>query len=221
MTTENKDAKAGEPRLYAGKYKTVEDLEEGYKKSYPLYQENETLKKKLEEVTKTPDDYLTPSEAPLSAEELSELKAIAKNSGLTQNHFDKLVFDKHEKNKARVAKLEETKKSLGVEKLNIINDYVTKHYPEEIGTVIVDRILEDKKLMDAALRHRETILNSSVPGTNRITAPEYLITKADVMKAAQEIEKAPYHERPELEKKYINIAKEFRRQKDAKKQLNN
>jgi hypothetical protein len=45
MTTETQTNE--QPKLYAGKFKTIEDLEAGYKSSLPVFQENETLKKTI------------------------------------------------------------------------------------------------------------------------------------------------------------------------------
>ena len=80
-----------EPRLYAGKYKTVEELEEGYKQSYPVHQENETLKKKLQTLEKAPDVYLTPEGLHLDENSVNEMKEVARKANLSQDAFNNLA----------------------------------------------------------------------------------------------------------------------------------
>ena len=49
--------------LYAGKFKTVEELEAGYNNAAKVYQDNADLQKKYEEAQnalKAPDDYQIP-----------------------------------------------------------------------------------------------------------------------------------------------------------------
>ena len=77
-------------KLYAGKFKTVEDLEVGYKNSAAVYDENTKLKNQLDEVTKVPDAYLNPADVELEANRLSNLQARAKESGMTQKQYESL-----------------------------------------------------------------------------------------------------------------------------------
>ena len=92
-------------RLYAGKFKTVEELEAGYNNSAKVFQENEEVKRRLEESTKVPDDYQTPSDVQLHDNDIAQLKNAAKSSGLTQAQFDKLILRALEAAAARAKEL--------------------------------------------------------------------------------------------------------------------
>ena len=48
--TETQDGKQTEPTLYAGKYKTVEELEKGYKESQKVFNENAEIEKKYNDL---------------------------------------------------------------------------------------------------------------------------------------------------------------------------
>ena len=78
-------------KLYAGKFKTVEELEVGYNNAAKVYQDNEDLKKKYDESTHVPDDYQIPSNATLHDNDMLQLKQAAKESGLTQAQFERLA----------------------------------------------------------------------------------------------------------------------------------
>ena len=84
-------------RLYAGKYKTVDDLETGYRsassETQRVLQENKNLETKLAERDKTtavPDEYSIP-EAHQALEGLEGIKSKAKELGLTQAQFERYM----------------------------------------------------------------------------------------------------------------------------------
>lgn len=172
-------------KLYAGKFKTVEELEAGYKNSLPTFQENETLKKKVEELSSVPDQYINPADVELEANRLTDIQARAKEAGMTQAQYERFVRS----DKARVDKhkqtFEQSKKDVGEETLNILKDYVTKHYPKELQENMLNTFIGNKEARQAALNHRQQLLNNQVPGMNKTSAGGlgYRVTDEDVKKA--------------------------------------
>jgi hypothetical protein len=192
-------------KLYAGKFKTTEELEEGYKASLPLYQQNEKLKSDLTSATKVPDDYLIPQEATLSEGEISEIKRIAKNTGLTQNHFDKLVMQTQQHGNAMSQKFEVAKKEVGESTLNILKDYVTKNYPEALQANVMNQLITDQNARNSALSHREKLLNTAVPGMNQYGATHYKVTDDDIKKARAKVENSRGAAKVEAQSFYLNL----------------
>lgn len=191
--------------LYAGKFKTVEELEAGYKNSLPLYQENQTLKSKFDEVTKIPDEYLTPSDVALHEDDISDVKTLAKNSGLTQAQFEKLARETYVKGKNKLDAYEKAKADLGADTLHTLQDYVEKYYPAKIGESVLKKLILEKDARDIALQHRNTLLNSRVPGMNTGSPIPYTVTNADVLKARDEMNASRGKARVEAQRKYIAL----------------
>jgi hypothetical protein len=186
MTIENPNpnGEGNEPKLYAGKFKTLEDLENGYKNSAIVYDENEKLKKQLEEVTKIPDTYLNPADVELDQSRLPDIQARAKESGMTQKQYeafvraDKLRVDKYKSN------FEAAKKDVGEETMNLLSDYVSKHYPKELHDNMLNTFIGNKEARTAALNHRQQLLSNQVPGMGKVTPPNaFNVTDEDVKKA--------------------------------------
>ena len=196
-----------EPKLWAGKYKTVEDLEEAYKNSRRAYTENADLKKQLEVYTNIPDDYELPSDMTLRQDEIKEIKSIAKNAGLTQSHFEKMAKEMESKIKANVDSFEKAKQEAGEDTINVLNDYVTRFYPEKLHETVINKLIKDKDAMSDALKHRDQILNSKVPGLSQgsTAMPQVYDGQKEVEKAALEYRKQPTEKNRE---RYINLARE-------------
>jgi hypothetical protein len=147
-----------EPKLYAGKYKSVEELEKGYRHSLETISE---AKSKLESY-KVPEEYTVP-DVKTHHEIISRAKELAKSTGLSQSQFEAVVRKMDEKNKASIEKFEESKKRVG-EKLDILEDYVSRNYPQKLKSTIINSLVMDQEAMDEALKHRESMLNTQVPG---------------------------------------------------------
>ena len=147
-----------EPKLYAGKYKSVEELEKGY--CHSLQSLNE-IKSELKSFT-APEEYVIP-DVKTHHEIISRAKELAKSTGLSQSQFDAVVRKMDEKNRDSIEKFEESKKRAG-EKLDILEDYVSRHYPKKLKSTIINSLLMDSEAMDEALKHRESMLNTQVPG---------------------------------------------------------
>ena len=126
------DKKEGQETLYAGKFKTIEDLEAGYKSSLPVFQENESLKKKVDELTQIPTSYLNPADVEHDAQRIADIQARAKEAGLTQPQYEKFLRNDKARTEKNKANFEASRKEVGDETLNILTDYVTKHYPPEL-----------------------------------------------------------------------------------------
>lgn len=198
---------------YAGKFDTIEQLEEGYKNSAKVYQENENLKKQLEGYN-APDDYLKPANVDVSEAEIEDIKAIAKNSNLTQAQFEKLVQETQVRSQRRIKSLEEKRKAIGDEQYSVMQDYVSKYYPPEVADTILNKLVVDDKARAAALSHRDKALNTAVPGMNKINPASYRIEYDDVLKArtAHEGNRGSIN----LRNKYINLLAAYTSQnKDA------
>lgn len=147
-----------EPKLYAGKYKSVEELEKGYCHSLQALNE---IKSELKSFT-APEEYIIP-DVKTHHEIISRAKELAKSTGLSQSQFDAVVRKMDEKNRDSIEKFEESKKRAG-EKLDILEDYVSRHYPKKLKSTIINSLLMDSEAMDEALKHRESMLNTQVPG---------------------------------------------------------
>lgn len=198
--------------LYAGKFKTVEELEAGYKNSLPVFQENQTLKAKLDEVTKLPDEYTPPADISLHESDLEEVKRLAKESGLTQAQFEKLALQQNAKAKAKHEAFEKAKHELGADTLNTLQDYVKKYYPEKIGDSVLKKLIMEKDAREIALQHRNSVLNSKVPGISDINPGRYAVTREDLMKARDLMEKSRGKARVDAQRKYVSLSHQFAHQ---------
>lgn len=172
-----------EEKLYAGKFKTVEELEAGYKNSLPTFQENENLKKRLEEITAVPSDYINPSDIELDENRVSDIKARAKEAGLTQAQYEKLVAGDKRRVEDYKKNFETAKKEVGEETINVLKDYVSKHYPKELQDGILNTLIGNKEARQSALNHRQQLLSNKVPGVGKPSYGNYNVTQEDIDKA--------------------------------------
>lgn len=209
MTTENKDSQGNtneDTRLYAGKFKTVEDLEAGYKNSLPAFQENEQLKTRLKEATEIPASYLNPSDVTLEQDRLSDLQERARDAGMTQGQYEKYVRQENARQNAAQSKFEGMRKEVGEETLNILKDYVGKNYPKEFHDNMLNSFIVNKEARQAALNHRSQLLNSQTPGVNKPSAGGYTVTDEDIQKAYKAKEAARgQHGQAEAQRRYLNL----------------
>lgn len=177
------EGNSNEVKLYAGKFKTVEELEAGYKNSLPTFQENETLKKELAEVTSVPETYLNPSDVQLEANRVAEIQNRAKEAGMTQAQYEKFLRGDKSRLDNHQQAFEKAKKEVGEETINVLQDYVSKNYPKEIAENIVNTFILNKEARQAALNHRQQLLNNQVPGMGKTPAIGYTVTDEDIRKA--------------------------------------
>lgn len=214
MTTENKTP-TNEDKLYAGKFKTVEELEEGYKHSLPVHQENERLKQELAQHN-APEEYLTPDGVTLDGNELTQIKITARNAKMTQAQYDQLVKSQVAKIAAQEQAFEAAKKEVGPDRLNMLQDFVNKHYPEYVRADVLKKLIVDKDARQAAFKDRESKLNSSLPGMEKPGGVRYSVAYEDVLTARDAAEKAPH----DMKKRnaYLGLMKEYAAQNAANKE---
>ena len=200
------------PKLYAGKFKTIEELEAGYNSSAKVFQENSTLKSRLDEVTKVPDDYNTPAEIALHENDLAETKRLAKEAGMTQSQFEKFARQQNAKSKKMVEDFENAKKEIGSDNLNILQDYVERYYPEKLRPAILKNLIKDKDARASALEHRQKLLDTRVPGMSKPGQGfDYRVTYEDVLKAREAAHKNKGDMK--LRKRYLDLTSAFAHQK--------
>lgn len=193
--------------LYAGKFKTVEELEAGYNNAAKVYQDNTDLQKKFEEATKVPDDYQVPSDVGLHDTDLAQLKAAAKNSGLTQTQFERLALAQNDSVKSKFETFENAKKEIGADNLNLLQDFISKAYPEKAGAALLKEAIKSKEVRDAILTQRTQALNSSVPGVGKVSVGNYnQVTHEDIKKARDVMMGSRGRARVEAQKRYVALS---------------
>lgn len=199
------------PVLYAGKFKSVEELEAGYNNAAKVFQENEDLKKKVDETTKIPDDYQVPQDVGLHENDLAALKAAAKDSGLTQSQFEKLALKQNDTVKSKLESFENAKKEIGVDNLNLLQDFISKAYPEKAGDALLKEAIKNKDVREAILEQRTKALNSSVPGANKVSQGSSYnnVTHEDVKKARDVMMASRGRARIEAQKRYISLSSQL------------
>lgn len=211
MTSENQNQNQNQnsgDKLYAGKFKTVEELETGYTNAAKVYQENETLKKQVTDATKVPDDYSTPTGVALHEADLAETKRLAKESGMTQAQYEKFVKQTEAKSRSQHETFEAAKKEIGADQLNILQDYVKKAYPEKLHDAVLKTLIKDKDARAAALEHRQKLLNNRVPGMETPGAGyDHDVTYDDVLKAREAHQKNKGDMK--LRKRYLDMTARY------------
>lgn len=216
MTTAGQAGEGTGEKLYAGKFKTVEELENGYNNSAKVYQENETLKKRVDELAKVPDEYMTPSDVILAENQLSTIKTLAKSSGLTQVQYEKLAKETFAQVNASQQSFENAKKEAGADNINLMQDFLKKQYGEKVGEVVLRNAILNKELREEVLAQRTASLNSSVPGMNRAsTGGQYHVTKKDVLAARDAMNAASGKAKVAARDNYLALQKQIAHQKNA------
>lgn len=201
---ETKESESSE-KLYAGKFKTVEELEVGYKNSLPVFQENETLKKQLNDLTSVPTDYISPTDVQLEENYSTDLKTRAKEVGLTQEQYEKLVRSEKKRLADTLQRYESNKKEVGEETINVLKDYVSNNYPQELHDDLLRNFIGNKEARQAALKHRDQLLNSSAPGLNKPAVGNYNVTREDILKARKSVEESRGNAKEKAKAHYIKL----------------
>ncbi len=194
-------------KLYAGKFKSIEELEAGYNNAAKVYQENDDLKKKYDDITRVPESYAVPQGIDLHDSDVNELKEQAKHSGLTQSQFDKLAFNQNEKVRSKFESYEKSKKEIGADNLNLLQDFLKSSYPEKVAEKLLNEAIKDKNIRDQLLDQRTKALNSSVPGIGRVSVSNYQhVTNDDIVKARDVMLKSRGKARIEAQNRYIALS---------------
>lgn len=205
-----------EQKKYAGKFDTIEQLEEGYKNSAKVFQENEDLKNKLSEIEKVPESYMQPDGVELDESDWSDLREIAKHSQLNQTAFDRMAAQRANARAANIAKYDEARKAMSDEEYNVLESYVKKNYAPSLVDKVMKDFVVNGDARKSAMQHRESLLNGTVTGVGKTGGYGYVVTKSDVIKAAQAVDTARTgRERQAAQAKHIQIAKQYAAQKQA------
>jgi len=199
-----------EIKLYAGKFKSIEDLEAGYNNAAKVYQDNEDLKKRIEESTRVPDDYQIPSDVALHESDINDLKQAAKESGLTQVQFEKLALKQNQSVKSKVESFESAKKEIGADNLNLLQDFISKSFPDKVADKLLKEAIKDKDLRAQLMEQRTKALNSSVPGSSNVSVGTYNnVTHEDVKKARDVMMASRGRARVEAQKRYVALSSQL------------
>ncbi len=194
-------------KLYAGKFKTVEELEAGYNNAAKVYQENEDIKSKYTQATTVPDDYQVPANVSLHDNDVAQLKQAAKESGLTQVQFEKLTLKQNDSARSKMDAFENSKKEIGADNLNLLQDFIAKTYPEKAGEALLKEAIKNKDVRESIMAQRTAALNSSTPGVGRVSASNYNnVTHQDVIKARETMTQCRGKARVEAQKRYIALS---------------
>lgn len=193
-----------QPKLYAGKYTSVEELEKAYKNSAKVFNDNKVLQERLKNY-EVPESYHLP-DVSLPKTMLQEIEGLAKAADLSQEQFNKTLYAMAEQQKHYQTQLENKKKTLG-DKLPLIQDYITKNYPASIQSTVLNSLIGDENAMTEALKHRDQLLNSQVPGLSNQQAnfSDPYDGQQAMLKMAKEFEKNPTNKN---RKRLINLAQE-------------
>lgn len=200
-----------EGKLFANKFKTVEDLEKAYGNNVTAMVEKAKLEKELERY-RPPENYNLPSDLNFPAHQVEELVTIAKNASLTQEQFEKTAKEMHQRvlsnQQANEKYYSERKSAIGEEKMNLLNDYVEKFYPSYAREIILDKLIKDDSAMSDALKDRDTRLNTQVPGVGqaRSGVPERYEGESELKSAALAAQKNPRDMK--ARERYVNLARD-------------
>jgi hypothetical protein len=202
-----------EPQLYAGKFKSVDELEKAYKEGFGVHLKNKELESKIQEFTTVPDDYTIPENISLRNAKLSELKELAKTSGMTQDQFNnaaKKVNDDIQKN---LSQYQEAMEKVGDDKINVVKGYLDKKlsaFDDDIKGNILTKVISNNDVMEKIMSDREKDLNSNVPGINQ-TADQKVMRENDMKREKYEAGlKTMLDPRDKAAKaKFINICRDI------------
>lgn len=203
-----------EEKLYAGKFKTVDELEKGYKNAAAVYEANRKLETSLKEITEVPDDYIVPEHVKtLNESDINSIKSLVRNAGLSQKMFEKIVSDAEEQSAQRRTQEQEQLLNIGEENLQLLSDYVGRNYSENVAKKVLTAIVSDPEAVKEALADRERKLNSSAPGLSRPSGVAKAITKDDLVALQKEA-----YARPNdlaLRDRVIKLTEEYAKQKTS------
>lgn len=209
MTDESKSI---EEKMYAGKFKSVEELEEGYKNAAKVYQENEELKQKLNDY-QPPVDYQVPKLEGLNEQVLKDVQQRAKAAGLNQKQFEAMLMRSQEEAMNQSKYVQDKMKALGDQQLATLKDYVGRRYPKAVQDDIIKKAALDQETYQAILEQRNNELNTQVPGINKVTPASYRINKEDVLNARAEYVKRPQDRA--LKERYLKMMSNYAHQNEG------
>jgi len=199
--------------LYAGKFKSVEELEKGYKESLSVHVKNKELEEKLSQMQAVPDSYNVPENSILDSKQLAELTEVAKNSKMSQEQFDAAINSLASNAKQQESQWETRKKLIGEQNINVLKKYVDENfstYDERFRSQMLNQIILDDATMEKAMEDREKRLNSSIPGVNQTgnnTPSDINTGRAEAQALAQRAMAEPGNK--ENIKKLLNLCRDL------------
>lgn len=199
-------------KLWAGKYKTPEEMEEAIQGKDKEYVKLKQTHDALQNAQKAPDDYAVPDNADLLQSEVEALKAAAKTANLNQEGFEKLASELAGTRKKEQEVYDAQIKEVGTENVTLLEDYVKKHYPQPIQQTVLKQLIQDKEARSAALEHRKSLLNSRAPGMSEGNAgadnkpKEGFDGQSELLELAEKQARRPHDMK--LRDKLINKARE-------------
>jgi len=193
--------------LYLGKFKKIEDLENGYTQLEQTYTKTAAEKKQLEDKFRTPEDYSVLANHSLSDSDLSSLRDEAKSAALTQDQFNQLIKKRSDEKEQHIGKIKKLRDDLGEDKVNVLKDYVDKHYPPLVRAEMLEKVMLNEQLRLEAFQHRERTLNNHVP--NHGTPPDVYtkITHSELLELGREAAAKPND--VDLQNRYIKRTAQY------------
>jgi len=211
-------------KLWAGKYKTAEDMETALlsqnKEVYKLLDEKKLLAAKIQE-NLVPESYKVPDGLDHIKGEIDDLKAMARASGLTQDLFVKMISEINTKRIVEYDRFLESKKALGEANVTVLDDYVKKNYPESLHQTILNKLITEPDARKQAMDDRDKRLNSRVSGMDSgnpgsgITKDSRYDGEQELAKLAEEYERNPSNTK--IKDKLINLATEIGQARQERK----
>lgn len=205
-----------EPVLYAGKFDTVEKLENGYKESLSVHIKNKELEDRLNKMSAIPEQYNLPEDVKLDERTANDIMDLSKKASLTQQQFEAAARKKYSDNLDMVNKFEEKKVKLGSEKLNLLNTYINDNFGgvnESIRADLMTKLINDDSSMANVLADRESRLNSTIPGMDghAVPAKKFDINE-QIREASREAARNPGS--PEKRARYIELCNQAAKLKE-------
>lgn len=212
----------------AGKYDTVEALEEGYKNSSKEALKFKQLADESEAKLKAyvaPEDYVLPEGMTAPDESVTLLKGIAKEAGMTQSQFEKSLFKlatiETEASKKKTEEIEAKQKAkaealakIDPAELALVQDFASRKLPKPLADAMLENIT-NPEVFEAAKSLRAKVLDNRLfMATGTDTAMLKTITDEDVKIAQKEFHDAQWSpNRNEKYKAYIDAATANAKQK--------
>lgn len=198
-------------KKWGGKFDTPEEMEKAYNNTAKVYQENQDLKRQLEERAKAPEDYKVSDAIKMAEGELKGLKELAKKAGLTQDQFLRTAEEIQQITKAQMDSFEGRKKSIGDDQMIKLEDYVKKVSPgnEALQASMLNTLINDENARTRAFEHRNKLLSTGAPGmstANGIDLTKRVDGKAELLEIRKKMAENPRDTK--LQEKLIQRARE-------------
>lgn len=164
-----------EPKLFAGKYKTLEELEKGYielNKLTGAKSAEAAEKAKLAETLESQlKQYVAPADYTIAVEmdegSKSQLLTVAKAAGWSQSQFDKATETLLDLEEQHAKAFEESTKAveaeIGPEKLKQMNVFIEDEFKGPLGELLKVSARSNKDIALAVLEKRAAVLNKTNP----------------------------------------------------------